>query len=161
MLLQGLDSCQKGGVWARASAKLPCLIASALLPVDVRQALVGMGVSQTQLRSSLTNALSQRSSHQKVFCRITLILCSALSPGQPDFFLATALEPPKLKPSDGSDGKEPACNARRPGFNPWVGKILWRRKWLPTPAFLPRKSHGQRSLEGYSLRGCRDLDRTE
>ena len=35
-------------------------------------------------------------------------------------------------------------------FNPWVGKILWRRKWQPTPVFLPRESHGQRSLAGYS-----------
>ena len=31
-----------------------------------------------------------------------------------------------------------------------VGKILWRRKWLSTPVFLPGKSHGQRSLAGYS-----------
>ena len=52
----------------------------------------------------------------------------------------------------GSVGKEFACNAgdslqlRRPGFNPWVGKI-WRRKWQPTPLFLPGKSHGQ-SLAG-------------
>ena len=30
-------------------------------------------------------------------------------------------------------------------FNPWVGKIPWRRKWLPTPVFLPGKSHGQRT----------------
>ena len=34
---------------------------------------------------------------------------------------------------------------RRHGFNPWVGKISWRRKWQPTPMFLPGKSHGQRS----------------
>ena len=40
---------------------------------------------------------------------------------------------------------------RRPGFNPWVGKIPWRRKWQPTPVFLPGESHGQRSLAGYSL----------
>ena len=38
----------------------------------------------------------------------------------------------------------------RPGFNPWVGKIHWRRKWQPTPVLLPGKSHGQRSLAGYS-----------
>jgi len=31
-----------------------------------------------------------------------------------------------------------------------VGKIPWRRKWQPTPVFLPRKSHGQRNLAGYS-----------
>ena len=34
----------------------------------------------------------------------------------------------------------------RPGFDPWVGKIPWRREWLPTPVFLPREFHGQRSL---------------
>ena len=45
--------------------------------------------------------------------------------------------------------KESTCN-RQPGFDPWVGKILWRRKWQPTPVFLPGKSHGQRSLVGYS-----------
>ena len=39
---------------------------------------------------------------------------------------------------------------RRPGFNPWVGKISQRREWLPTLAFLPGRSHGQRSLAGYS-----------
>ena len=38
----------------------------------------------------------------------------------------------------------------RPGFDPWVRKIPWRRKWQPTPAFLPGKSHGQRKLVGYS-----------
>jgi len=35
---------------------------------------------------------------------------------------------------------------RRPRFNPWVGKIPWRRKWHPTPVLLPGKSHGLRSL---------------
>ena len=38
---------------------------------------------------------------------------------------------------------------RRPGFNPWVGKIPWRRKWQPIPVFLPWESHGQRSMMGY------------
>ena len=41
---------------------------------------------------------------------------------------------------------------RRPEFNPWVRKIPWRRKWQPTLVFLPGKSHGQRSLVGYSPR---------
>ena len=36
----------------------------------------------------------------------------------------------------------------RPRFNPWVGKIPWRRKWQSTPILLPGKSHGQRSLVG-------------
>ena len=42
---------------------------------------------------------------------------------------------------------------RRCGFDSWVGKIPWRRKWQPTPVFLPGKFHGQRSLAGYSLWG--------
>ena len=42
-----------------------------------------------------------------------------------------------------------------------VGKIPWRRKWPPTPVFLPGESHGQRSLEGYSPRGCKESDTTE
>ena len=47
---------------------------------------------------------------------------------------------------------------RRPGFNPWVGKIPWRRKWQPPAVFLPGKSHGQRSLVDYRLqRGGLDL----
>ena len=43
-----------------------------------------------------------------------------------------------------------ACHCRRHRFDPWVRKIPWRRKWQPTPVFLPGKSHGQRSLVGYS-----------
>ena len=49
----------------------------------------------------------------------------------------------------GSSGKEPICQCRRLercGFDPWVGKIPWRRKWQPAPVFLLGKSHGQRSL---------------
>ena len=49
-----------------------------------------------------------------------------------------------------SAGKESACQCRRHGFIPWVGKIPWRRKWQPTPVFLPGKSHRQRNLAGYS-----------
>ena len=42
----------------------------------------------------------------------------------------------------GASGREPACHCRRYkrcGFHPWVGKMLWRRKWQPTPVFLPGK----------------------
>ena len=41
------------------------------------------------------------------------------------------------------------------GFDPWVGKIPWRRKWQPAPVFLPGKFHGQRSLVSYSPWGHR------
>ena len=49
--------------------------------------------------------------------------------------------------------KEPACQCRRherQGFNPWIGKVPWRRTWQPTPVVLPGETHGQRSLAGYS-----------
>ena len=50
---------------------------------------------------------------------------------------------------------------KRCGFDPWVGKIRWRRKWQSTPEFLPGKSQGQRSLVDYSPCGCRESDTTE
>ena len=50
---------------------------------------------------------------------------------------------------------------RRPGFDPWVKKVPWRRDWLPTPLFLPGKSHGQRTLAGYSPCSCKESYMTE
>ena len=50
---------------------------------------------------------------------------------------------------------------RRHGFSPWVKKIPWSRKWQPTPVFLSGKSHGQRSLAGYSPWGHKKLDAAE
>ena len=64
----------------------------------------------------------------------------------------------------GANGKESACQCRRhkrPGFDPWVGKIPWRGAWQPTPLFLPGESHGQRSLVGCGPYGCRVSDMTE
>ena len=61
----------------------------------------------------------------------------------------------------GSDGKSVCLQYGRPGFNPWAGKILWRRKWQPTLIFLPVESHGQRSLADYSPRGHNESDMTE
>ena len=54
------------------------------------------------------------------------------------------------------NGKESACQCRRRGFDPWVGKIRWRRKWQPTPVLMPGESHGQRSLSGYSPWGHKE-----
>ena len=59
----------------------------------------------------------------------------------------------------GSDGKESICQCRRHGFDPWVRKIPWRRKWQPTPVSLPGKSYGQRSLVGYSPWGHKRIRR--
>ena len=65
---------------------------------------------------------------------------------------------------DGSMVKKPPANVGAVGdcgLNPWVGKILWRRKWQPISVFLPGESHGRRSLVGYSPRGHKELDMTE
>ena len=64
----------------------------------------------------------------------------------------------------GAKGKELACQFRRHkrhGFDLWVVMIPWRRAWQPTPVFLPRESHGQRSRAGYNLWGHRESDTTE
>ena len=55
-------------------------------------------------------------------------------------------------------GKEPACQCRRcqkRAFDPWVGKIPWRRAWLPIPVLLTGESRGPRSLAGHGPWGCR------
>ena len=57
-----------------------------------------------------------------------------------------------------SECKESACPCRRPRFHSWVRTISWRRKWQPTPVFLPEEFHGQRSLAGYSPRGHKESD---
>ena len=52
--------------------------------------------------------------------------------------------------------------SKRPGFNPWVRNIPWRRKWQHTPVLLPGKSHGQKSLvQATSPRGHKESDMTE
>ena len=53
----------------------------------------------------------------------------------------------------GLDGKPSVYQCGRPGFDPWVREIPWRRKWQLTPVFLPEKSLGQRNLAGYSPKG--------
>ena len=64
-----------------------------------------------------------------------------------------------------SDGNASACNAGDlgsiPGFDPWVGKIPWRREWQSTPVLLPGKFHQWKSLVGYSPWDCKESDMTE
>ena len=57
--------------------------------------------------------------------------------------------------------KNPPANAGDiKQFDSWVGKIPWRRKWQPTPVFLPGESHRQRSLAGYSPWGPKESGMT-
>ena len=54
-----------------------------------------------------------------------------------------------------------AGDLKRCEFNPWAGRVPWRRAWQPTPVLLPGESYGQRSLVGYSPWGCKESDTTE
>ena len=56
----------------------------------------------------------------------------------------------------GSDGKKNLPATRETGFDPWVGKIPWRRDWLPTPVFWPGEFHGL-----YSPWGRKESDMSE
>ena len=53
----------------------------------------------------------------------------------------------------GASGAKNPSAMQETGFDPWVGEMPWGTKWQPTPASLPGKSHGQRSLAGYSSWG--------
>ena len=61
----------------------------------------------------------------------------------------------------GPDGKESACNAGDQGLIPWLGRSAGKENGNPTPVFLPGEFHGQGSLVGYNLWGCRELDMIE
>ena len=61
----------------------------------------------------------------------------------------------------GSDGKSICLQCGRPGFDPYVRKVPWRRKCQPTPVLLPEKSRGRKSLVGYSPWGRKESYTTE
>ena len=63
---------------------------------------------------------------------------------------------PVVKNLPASAGRRKRC-----GFNSWAGKVPWRGAWQPTPVFLPRESHGQRSLADDSPQGHKEADTTE
>ena len=63
--------------------------------------------------------------------------------------------------SEGGKKKKIRLQCRRPRFDPSVGKIPWRREWVPAPVFLPGELHGQKSLVGYSPWGQEESDTTE
>ena len=60
----------------------------------------------------------------------------------------------------GAVGKESSCQCRRQWFDPWSGKIPWKREWQPTLVFLPGKFYGQGSPAGYSPWSHKESDMT-
>ena len=91
--------------------------------------------------------------------------CSLAGSSAHGIFQARKLEWVVISFSRGSsrprDQTKVFLQCRKPRFDPLVRKIPWRRKWQPTPVFLPGESHGQRSLVGYSPWGRKESDTTE
>ena len=105
---------------------------------------------------------------QKVLGPVSLCWPVFKDPHSPWFFLASCLviyeQWLRTEASRWCSGTESTYQCRRCWrceFDPWIGKIPWRRKWQPTPVFFPGKSHGQRSLPGYSPWDHRESDMTE
>ena len=112
-------------------------------PLPLRQPLFLLLLPQTK-------PLHSRSSHKWNYILCTVLRLACFFFAQYNIF--------------GASDKELACQCRRCkrcGFDPWVRKIPWTRKRQPTPVFLPGKSHGQRSLVGYSPWGCKESDTTK
>ena len=110
------------------------------------------------LRALTSNLLQKRTARKQVEWRQTIVCIITLDS------LNCVWVQSRLNFPGGPTGKEPACQCRRCKrcrFDPWVGKIPWKRAWLPTPVFLPGESHGQRDLVGYSPWGLKEWDTTE
>ena len=73
-----------------------------------------------------------------------------------EYWSGLLFPPPGYLPDPGMEHRSPALQTDS-GFDPWVGKIPWKRAWQPTPVFLPGKSHKRRSLAGYSPWGCKTV----
>ena len=67
--------------------------------------------------------------------------CSTIRNNLTDYRIIFLASPSHLKST---------CQCRTREFDPWVWKLPWRREWQPIPVFLFGKSHGQKSLMGYS-----------
>ena len=93
-------------------------------------------------------------SHFCTFVKLSLSFCVGLLLGLLFFSSNTSFP-------GGSDSKSACLQCGRPRFDPWVRKIVWSRKWQPTPVFLLGKSHGWGKLIGYSPLGHKESDMTK
>ena len=102
-------------------------------------------------------ALFPYSGHFSVHIYFTLTLVYACE--LPEWIFDVDQEQSRLSSNSDLCLSQSCLQCRRPRFDSWVRKIPWRRKWQPTPVSLPRESHGQRSLAGYSPGGCKSWTR--
>ena len=123
---------------------------------------------KTDIQRSSIGSLQRLETHVKVGkSRRSFLSCLRSSENDPWFyspFFSTSLFAISIGFPDGSSGKEFACNAGDTGdvgSIPGSGRSPWRRRWKPTPVFLPGKSQGQRSLVGYSPKGLKESNTTK
>ena len=108
----------------------------------------------TALQPCLDTPILKRQ-HSLLFSQRKNCLHLHLTPCPPPFFLPQIVLNSISHFPGGTSGKEFTCQCRRSRFDPWAGKIPWRRAWQPTPVFLPGESQGQRTLVDYSPYRCR------
>ena len=132
----------------------------------------GLPSPGSQSRTRLKRLSSSSSRHIRLFATLwTVARQVPLSIGfiRQEYWSGLPFPPPGDLPFSGIEPESPMSpelagrffTTEPPGgagFDPWVRKISWRKKWQPTPVFLPGKSLGQRSLAGYSPWGHRELD---
>ena len=114
----------------------------------------------------LTRGPHKNDESEKSLSRVQLFVTpwtiQSMGCSRPEYWSGQPFPSPGDLPSPGIQPRSPALQVdslpaepqgkqcRRPWFDPWVGKIRWRRERLPTPVFWPGGFHGQRSLVGYS-----------
>ena len=104
----------------------------------------GVTKNQTQLNTTQQHKLKIMCVSQELLT-VNIMLSINITQGLPRWF----------------SGKESVCQCWRCSFNPCIGTFPWRRKYQCTPVFLPWKSHGQRSMAGYSPWGRKESGMTE
>ena len=134
-------------VLSKVAVRLPA--SSSQDPAGATSVLSGIRSSLAggqRLQCLATWASPQGHSHHDSFVPLS---CGASDPRE--------IDKQKVQDFRWLSGKESTCQCRTHRFDPWVGKISWRKAWHPTPVFLPGKSHGQSSLAGYSLWACKRI----
>ena len=110
------------------------------------------GIFQARILEWVVISFSRGSSQPRDETRVS---CNSCIAGR--LFTTEPLGKPHLS---WYNGKEFVCQCKRCRFDPWVWEIPWRRKWQPTPAFSPGKSHEQRKMVDYNPWGPKELDMT-
>ena len=132
-----------GSEWVRS---LSCVRLFAIPWTVVYQASLSMGFSRQEYWSGFPLPFPEDLPDPGIEPRFSALQADAL-PSEPPGKPQSSASGKKKK----NNKKKPACRwHKRHGFDPWIGKIPWRRAWQPSPVFLSGREHGLKSLAGYS-----------